>query len=217
MIYMEYNICKEIKKKPYPNYGMTRVREQFSDEITAQINKLNLSICEYNIISWITDFAGKRLTESLISHNKPEEVFEKLKIGLWCSLNKLPDYSNKIVYRHTDYDGFGEEKDFFEWFNSHIGKKIRFAHFLSCSKSKWKNKDIIYRIETSNTSLARDLMPVVKIEQVEKALSEEEVMINYGAVFKVGKTIDNVIFLTELNDYSEDEVIILKEYFWESN
>lgn len=153
--------------------------------------------------SWV----NSDLRNGLDPDSKCKELFIR---HLSDSLNKIPPYGSKTVYR-MDEGCHNDPKIELEWFESKIGSVFRIPYFLSTAKEDYENSEIVWQIVTHHlNSKGRD------ISNLSNNKFEMEVLFDRNAKFKI---IDvdknrNYVFLQEIDPMQPSKFDLIGLYIY---
>jgi hypothetical protein len=106
-------------------------------------------------------------------------------------LDKLPPFSLGKVFRMEIGCYFNEDKELYKWLETKKGDVFHVPYFLSTSKDKWDERGLIWEINTSDDSNARD------ISDLTQNPGEREVIFKRGSNFKIDRISKNTVFVSE--------------------
>lgn len=133
--------------------------------------------------------------------------FSKLEYVKYLSetLKKIPSYDDKIVFR---MDSPSNIEDVLNWFELNVSKSIELPFFLSTSKKQW-GCNVKWQIKTlKRGSKGKCLF------NLSSNPSEEEVLFDIGAKFKIVSIVNNdIICLEEVNPNFSTDYILSGVYY----
>jgi hypothetical protein len=125
---------------------------------------------------------------------QPEKLLIRL---LDQSLQKLPCYNNKVVYRWVDGLYFDNFHDQINLFRKNIGQNFEVYHFLSTSKVNAHNR-MTWKIDTHpENSKARD----IEMLSASALKSEEEVLFERNSQF----------LIVGIEEQKDEYIVLLRE------
>lgn len=184
-----------------------RVSHPFGKQKREEIDKkLDVS---YGACRALASYAGRGCVglneqmreERWLVADKAIQVYKDL---VHRGLDELPEYNNEICYRWSNLPEEG-----FEYLKKYVGKVILIPQFWSTSKWNKSEESMFFKIQTSNSSNARD------IEEVVNKPSEKEILFKPNTRFKILSCYEDRIHLEEVDQKEYDLALYYR--FWEEN
>ena len=158
--------------------------------------------------SWkASDCINKKLRTEYLT-DKDNKLFTEIERRLNLILDRINSHNNTTVYRDEFVSCTKKFEDVHEWFDEHIGAAICFPSFLSCSEHQLKNRELLFNIQTSDNSNARDITSLVHTN------SEREILFKSKTVFQIVEVREEKkeVFLKETKESPDISIYQDTEY-----